>query len=153
MEKETGMRPDYYKILGVIENATEDEIKKSYRKIAKRYHPDTNPGDQEAERKFKEAAEAYGVLSDAEKRKAYDHERSKAYGTVTGQNRPEGKTRTFQKAPGFDFNHMSSNFEQFFGFHPGTGKVNEDKLNPDRKTKANPIDMTEMFERYMGIKK
>ena len=55
---------DYYEVLGVSKNATEDEIKKAYRKIAIKYHPDRNPGDKEAEEKFKEAAEAYSVLSD-----------------------------------------------------------------------------------------
>lgn len=63
---------DYYDILGVPRNATADEIKKAYRKMAIKYHPDKNPGDKEAEEKFKEAAEAYEILSNAEKRKRYD---------------------------------------------------------------------------------
>lgn len=63
---------DYYEVLGVSKNATADEIKKAYRKMAIKYHPDKNPGDKEAEEKFKEAAEAYDVLSDAEKRQRYD---------------------------------------------------------------------------------
>lgn len=63
---------DYYEVLGVSKNATADEIKKAYRKKAIQYHPDRNPGDKEAEEKFKEAAEAYGVLSDADKRARYD---------------------------------------------------------------------------------
>jgi molecular chaperone DnaJ len=63
---------DYYEILGVPRTATEEEIKKAYRKAALKYHPDRNPGDKEAERKFKDAAEAYEVLSDTEKRKRYD---------------------------------------------------------------------------------
>ena len=121
------MKPDYYSVLGVKGNATEDEIKRCYHKIAKKYHPDANPGDQEAERKFKEAAEAYAVLGNAKKRKVYDNERPNAHETRTGQNRPEGKK--------------------------GTGQLDEDKLNSNNKIKTNPIDMTEMFERYMGIKK
>lgn len=63
---------DYYEILGVSKTATADEIKKAYRKVAMKYHPDKNPGDKEAEEKFKEAAEAYEVLSDANKRQQYD---------------------------------------------------------------------------------
>lgn len=63
---------DYYEVLGVSKNATADEIKKAYRKMAIKYHPDKNPGDKEAEEKFKEAAEAYDVLSDADKRARYD---------------------------------------------------------------------------------
>ncbi|MBD5358446.1 MAG: molecular chaperone DnaJ [Bacteroides sp.] len=63
---------DYYEVLGVAKNASADEIKKAYRKMAIKYHPDKNPGDKEAEEKFKEAAEAYDVLSDADKRAKYD---------------------------------------------------------------------------------
>src|ERR1700754_52497 len=63
---------DYYEILGVAKGASADEIKKSYRKVAMQYHPDRNPGDKAAEEKFKEAAEAYEVLSDADKRAQYD---------------------------------------------------------------------------------
>ena len=63
---------DYYEVLGVARSATADEIKSAYRKLAMKYHPDRNPGDKEAEEKFKEAAEAYDVLHDAEKRQRYD---------------------------------------------------------------------------------
>ena len=63
---------DYYEVLEVSKNATPEEIKKAYRKKAIQYHPDKNPGDKEAEEKFKEAAEAYEVLSDAQKKARYD---------------------------------------------------------------------------------
>ena len=63
---------DYYEVLGINRNADEKEIKKAYRKLAKKYHPDTNPGDKQAEQKFKEVTEAYNVLGDEKKRKLYD---------------------------------------------------------------------------------
>ncbi len=63
---------DYYEVLGIERSATEQEIKSAYRKLALKYHPDRNPGDKEAEERFKEAAEAYSVLCDADKRKRYD---------------------------------------------------------------------------------
>ena len=63
---------DYYEVLGVSKNATPEELKKAYRKLALQYHPDRNPGDKEAEEKFKEAAEAYDVLSNPDKKARYD---------------------------------------------------------------------------------
>ena len=66
------MSKDYYQILGVEKNSSDDEIKKAYRKMAMQYHPDKNPDNPQAEAKFKEAAEAYDVLSNSEKRQNYD---------------------------------------------------------------------------------
>ena len=63
---------DYYEVLGVNKSSSAEEIKKAYRKLALKYHPDRNPGDAEAEEKFKEAAEAYDVLSNPEKKQRYD---------------------------------------------------------------------------------
>ena len=63
---------DYYEVLGLSKGASDDEIKKAYRKLAKQYHPDMNPGDKTAEAKFKEVNEAYSVLSDKDKRAKYD---------------------------------------------------------------------------------
>ena len=62
---------DYYEVLGVERGADDATIKKAYRQLAKKYHPDMNPGDEEAEKKFKEASEAYAVLSDPDKRRQY----------------------------------------------------------------------------------
>ena len=100
---------DYYKILGVSRNATEDEIKKSYRKVAMEHHPDRNPGNKEAEEKFKIASEAYEVLRDPEKREIYDR-----YGI-------EGLKGTgFTGFRGFDdiFSAFGDVFQDFFGFAP-----------------------------------
>jgi molecular chaperone DnaJ len=98
---------DYYKILGVERDASEEEIKKSYRKVAMQYHPDRNPGNKEAEEKFKTASEAYEVLRDPEKRQIYDH-----YGI-------EGLKGTgFTGFRGFEdiFSAFGDIFEDFFGF-------------------------------------
>src|SRR5512147_1853456 len=65
-------KEDYYRVLGVDRNANKEELKKAYRKLALKYHPDRNPGDREAERRFKEINEAYEVLRDDQKRAAYD---------------------------------------------------------------------------------
>lgn len=93
---------DYYEVLGVDRNASEEEIKKAYRKLAKKYHPDMNPGDAEAEKKFKEASEAYAVLSDPEKRRQYDQ-----FGHAAFEGGGAGGFG------GFDFN--SADFGDIFG--------------------------------------
>ena len=87
---------DYYEVLGVPKNADEAALKKAYRVLAKKYHPDANPGDAEAERKFKEASEAYSVLSDPEKRRKYDQ-----FGHAAFEGGAGGGAGGFG---GFDFN-------------------------------------------------
>jgi molecular chaperone DnaJ len=66
------MAKDYYKIMGVQRDASQDEVRKAYRKLARKWHPDINPGNKEAEQKFKEISEAYDVIGDEKKRKLYD---------------------------------------------------------------------------------
>jgi len=107
---------DYYEVLGVAKSATEDELKKAYRKVAKKYHPDMNPGDKEAEEKFKEAQEAYDVLSNSEKRQRYDQfGHAGVDPSAGGGYNPYGAG--FGGA-GFD---MGDIFESFFGGGFGGG--------------------------------
>ena len=99
---------DYYEVLGVSKTASDSELKSAYRKLAKKYHPDVNPGDKEAEAKFKEATEAYSVLSDAEKRRQYDQFGHAAFEQGGGGAGGFG---------GFDFNgaDMGDIFGDIFG--------------------------------------
>jgi molecular chaperone DnaJ len=98
---------DYYEILGISKNASADEIKKSYRKLAMQYHPDRNPNNKEAEAKFKEATEAYEVLKDDQKRSAYNQ-----FGHDAFQAQSGGRGN---QSDGFDFNDIFSNFSDIFG--------------------------------------
>ena len=96
---------DYYEVLGVDKNASEDDIKRAYRKLAIKYHPDRNPGDKVAEEKFKEAAEAYDVLHDPQKRQQYDQ---------FGFNGPQGGFGG-GFGGGMDMNDIFSMFGDIFG--------------------------------------
>ena len=88
---------DYYEVLGVDKSADASTIKKAYYKLAKQYHPDVNPGDKEAEKKFKEINEAYAVLSDADKKAKYDQ-----YGHAAFENGGAGGTLSDSTAPSDD---------------------------------------------------
>ncbi len=111
---------DYYEVLGVTKGATDGEIKKAYRVVAKKYHPDTNPGNVEAEEKFKEAAEAYAVLSDPEKKAKYDQFGHAAFEQGGG---PGG-------FGGFDFSDMGDIFGDIFGDMFGGGSRQRQSNGP-----------------------
>ena len=100
------MKRDYYEILGVTKTSSPDEIKKAYRKVAMQYHPDKNPGNKEAEEKFKEAAEAYEVLSDTDKRSQYDR---------FGHAGVGGNGRGFGGGQGMNMEDIFSQFGDVFG--------------------------------------
>jgi curved DNA-binding protein len=133
---------DYYKILGVGENADQKEIRQTYRKLARQYHPDVNPGDQEAEEKFKEINEANEVLSDPEKRKKYDEMRTyyqrygqwpgagtsadaSDFGGFTGGNY---QYRTMTEEDLEDLFGGTSPFSDFFNTYFGSGSFDDDSV-------------------------
>mgnify|MGYP000070607738 CR=1 FL=1 len=151
------MGKDYYKILGVPRNASKEEIKKAYRKIALKYHPDRNPGDKEAEEKFKEAAEAYAVLSDDEKRRIYDQ-----YG-YEGLKGGAGTGGTGFRDFEFDLSEALRTFMEGFGGFAGfeeffgTGRTKRTShtrgFGPERGSDLKirlPLDLEEI---YRGTKK
>lgn len=112
---------DYYEVLGVSKSASDSELKSAYRKLAKKYHPDMNPGDKEAEAKFKEASEAYSVLSDPDKRRQYDQFGHAAFEGGAGGG-----------AGGFDFNGMDMGdiFGDIFGDFFGGGRSRAQNNGP-----------------------
>lgn len=136
---------EYYKTLGVGKKASEEEIKKAYRKLAMKYHPDRNKGDKKAEEKFKELSEAYAVLSDKEKRKQYD-----TVGSAGFQQR-YSQEDIFQ---GFDFSNLFKEFgfgggENIFGQragHPGGGAYRTYTFNRG----GQPFDYGDPYSQYTG---
>ena len=123
---------DYYEVLGVSKSASADEIKKAYRLLAKKYHPDMNPGDKEAEVKFKEVNEAYEILSDGDKRAKYDQYGHAAFDPSMGGGSGFGGFGGFGGAD-FDFGDI---FSSFFG---GGGST--------RSTRNTPIDGDDVLVR------
>ena len=123
---------DYYDVLEVSRSASADQIKKSYRNLAKRYHPDMNPGDKRAEEKFKEILEAYEVLSDTEKKSTYDMFGASGFHRGAGNSRSRG----FQGSPGVEFGFggfdgIEDIFEDLFG-QMGRGRRQRRQQKPRR---------------------
>jgi len=154
---------DYYKILGVDKNATKDEIKKVYRRLAKKYHPDKNPGDKASEEKFKEVTEANEVLSDPEKRKKYDQLGSnwKQYENA-GTDSNYGY-RNYQPGGQGEGVHISGNFDELFGNVDGFsdffesffgGSTNQSKQSRPRKGKDHEASLSiSLEEAHSGTEK
>lgn len=134
---------DYYEVLGVEKNADDAAIKKAYRALAKKYHPDVNPGDAEAEKKFKEASEAYAVLSDPEKRRQYDQ---------FGHSAFDGG---FGGAGGFDFSgaDFGDIFGDIFGDLFGTGRSRSRSNGPMKGANLRTSVRISFEEAVFGCKK
>lgn len=129
---------DYYEILQISKSADGDTIKKSYRKLAMEYHPDRNPGNKDAEEKFKLINEAYQVLSDEQKRSIYDRYGKKGLDGGMGGG-----------AGGFDFGDLGSIFDSFFGGGSGGKKKSDDKYNLDVGVEIN----LSFLEAVFGVQK
>lgn len=109
------IKKDYYKILGVSESASQDEIKKAYRELAKKYHPDKNPGNAKAAERFKEISEAYSILGDEKKRKEYDTLRKNPFGNFSGFGGGKGTNWGAGDFQNFHFD-LGDIFGDLFGF-------------------------------------
>lgn len=143
---------DYYKVLGVNARATDREIKASYRKLAKQCHPDASGDDPAKVKRMYEVQEAYGVLSDAKKREAYDARRLVPAGTAsgaTGRTACKGRHGPNTGQPDAPSPDMSR-FEPFFGFQPVKGtETCRDKKAGSEKPEA-PVKPEEMFASFFG---
>ena len=136
-------KQDFYDVLGVSKEVDSNSLKSAYRRLAMKYHPDKNPGDTEAEKKFKEISEAYEVLSNPEKKAAYDQYGHDAF---TG---PGGGQGGFSEGFGSGFGSFSDIFEDFFG--DATGQRNNERLKRGEDLKYE-MSIT-LRDAYLGVKK
>ena len=143
---------DYYEVLGVAKTATDDEIKKAYRKLAKQYHPDLNPGDATAEAKFKEVGEAYEVLSDKEKRARYDQFGHAGVDPSYGGG--QGGYARYQQYDHGDFGNFDDIFGDIFGgFGFGGSTRTRNPNGPVRGNDTNVRIQLTFMEAVKGCKK
>ena len=147
---------DYYEVLGVEKTASEAEIKKAYRKLAIQYHPDKTPGDKVAEEKFKEAAEAYSVLSDMDKRARYDQFGHAGMGGAAGGGFSDFADFDLNDIFSSVFGHGFSGFGGFGGFGGGGGRTQQRKFRGSDlrvKVKLNLKDISTGVEKKFKLKK
>ena len=146
---------DYYKILGVSETSSKDEIKKAFRSLAKKYHPDRNGNDENAIKKFQEVNEAYEVLSNEDSKKSYDEKKTnfknahKKKNVNSKNNKTDNDFSEKTRSKKESMEDLNQYFANFFGFDPTSNNINKDKL----KKQDNPIDTSNMFESFFKMKK
>lgn len=138
---------DYYAILGVDSNASQEQIKAAYRELSKKHHPDLSDGSEKSVAIFKEVQEANRVLKDASSRQAYDAQwqASKRNQSSKKERFTQSSRRAESENQAFDMGNLEKSFEQFFGFNPKTKEKSSATANSNKK---NPIDTSDLFEQF-----
>lgn len=147
---------DYYEIMGLEKSATKDEIKATYRKLAKKYHPDLNPNDEKAQERFKEISEAYDVLGDEKKRKQYDQLGQNGFSngqqfdpSAYGFNGQQGGSYSYSSSDGADFSDF---FNTIFGGSARSRRPSGRTQSPQRQSYESKLEIS-LEEGYNGTKK